>query len=491
MQISREHRMVTRIQILLLTLFLACHITFNSHANNLKTKDDFTAVNWQDIYTQMNVNHKSIPQTIAVFEQNYLKASNVDSGDRDGNGDEFGTSIAIDGDTLVVGAKFEDGNNDDTLSSGAAYVFVKSNNIWVEQAYLTASNAINDSQFGIAVGISGNTIVVGSHKEDTTATDSGAVYVFTRSSNIWTEQTILKASNPGLNDNFGSSVDIDGDTIVAGAYLEDGADDGNEDDAGAAYVFVGSGNSWTQQEYLQADNLENGDNFGVSVSISNDTIVVGANSENGDDSGLQDDSGAAYVFTRAVTSWTQQDYLSASNAQDKDNFGISVAISADTIVVGAHLEDGLDNGSQDSSGAAYVFTRSGNFWNEQVKLKSDNTTASDLFGNSVAIDGDNIIVGAPNEGGDEGAAYLFTPDQNTWIQQSHLKASNSDAMDLFGLDVAISGNNLASSAPGEDSAFINNPNDNTFDAIGAGAVYVYSSLEILFSNGFESIVISQ
>ena len=152
MPISIEHHMVTRIQILMLTLFLACHITINSHANNLKTQDDFITVDWLSINNQINAKHKSTPQINLIFEQNYLKASNVDDGDRDGNGDEFGTSIAIDGDTLVVGAKFEDGDNDDTLSSGAAYVFVKSNNTWVEQAYLTASNAINDNQFGIAVG---------------------------------------------------------------------------------------------------------------------------------------------------------------------------------------------------------------------------------------------------------------------------------------------------------------------------------------------------
>lgn len=435
----------------------------------------------------------------AAFAQNYLKASNVDAGDRDGNGDTFGSSVAINGDTLVIGARLEDGNNDDTLSSGAVYVFIKVNGQWVEQAYLTASNSSNDLRFGQSVAISGDTLIVGAHLEDTSANDSGAVYVFTRSSNIWTEQTILKASNPANGDNFGYSVDINGNSIVVGAYTEDGADNGTQDDAGAAYVFTGSGAIWSEQAYLQASNIGSGDNFGISVAINSDTVVVGASSENGADNGMQDDVGAAYVFVRSGVNWSQQAFLGASNTQAKDNFGISVDISGDSIVVGAFLEDGIDNGTQDNSGAAYVFTRTGVSWSEQALLKSFNVGTDDSFGNAVSIDGETILVGAIFEDGDgingvdnnatenSGAAYLFTRSMNTWTQQSYIKASNTDIQDEFGHAVALSGNNIIVSAPGEDSALINDPNDNTLASatFGAGAAYAFNTTDLIFSNGFE------
>jgi hypothetical protein len=470
--------MFTRAHILLILTLAILSVTFTTQAKEPLLNAD-----------------KSLSQSNGALIQNYLKASNVDAGDRDGNGDTFGSSVAIDGDTLVIGAILEDGNNDDTLSSGAVYVFIKVNNLWVEQAYLTASNSTNDLQFGQTVAISGDTLIVGSHLEDTGASNSGAVYVFTRSSNVWTEQTILKASNPGDGDNFGYSVDIDGNYIVVGAYTEDGDDNNTQDDAGAAYVFTGSGNNWSEQAYLQASNIGSSDNFGISVAIANDTLVVGASSENGADNGLQDDVGAAYVFVRSGSNWSQQDFLGASNAQAKDNFGISVDISGNTIVVGAYLEDGLDNGSQDNSGAAYVFTRTGVIWSEQERLKSFNVDAEDLFGNAVGIDGDKIIVGALFEDGDNnatansGAAYLFTRSNNTWAQQSYIKAANADNQDELGHGVALSGDTIIVTAPGEDSALTNDPSDNTLAAatFGAGAGYVFTPAppDLLFSDGFE------
>jgi hypothetical protein len=472
----------------LLTLFSALSI----HANEAQSNTDISEAEWQDIYSQMYENKKAIPSTTASqLGQSYLKASNVDAGDRDGNGDGFGSSVAIDGQTLVIGAKFEDGDMDNTLSSGAAYVFIKTNGTWTEQAYLTASNATNSDEFGQSVAISGDTIVVGSPFEDSNTSSSGAVYVFTRSSNNWTEQTILKASNPGIDESFGYSVDIDGNFIVVGAYTENGADNGMQDDAGAAYVFTGSGANWSEQAYLQANNIGSGDNFGVSVAIDNDTIVIGADEESGADNNLENGIGAAYVFIRSGANWTEQQSLSAANGAAKDNFGISVDISGESIVVGALQEGG--------SGAAYVFTRTGVSWSEQAKLKSLNAGADDAFGNVVTIDGDSIVVGANFEDGDgvagldnnletdSGAAYLFTRSNTSWTQQSYLKASNTDNLDEFGTAVALSGTNILVSAPGEDSAFINNQSDNTFDSVifGAGAAYVFDTSILIFSDGFE------
>jgi hypothetical protein len=194
------------------------------------------------------------------------------------------------------------------------------------------SNTTSSNTFGFAVSTSGDAIVVGDHLDDNSGSDSGAAYVFVRDGTSWTQQAYLKASNAGEDDYFGYSVSISGDTIVVGAYQEDSNATGvdgtqNNDpytsfDSGAAYVFVRDGTMWTQQAYLKASNIGKQYSFGWSVSISGNTIVVGAPKENAGATG----SGAAYVFVRDGTSWTQQTHLKASNAGISDAFGISVGI---------------------------------------------------------------------------------------------------------------------------------------------------------------------
>ncbi len=334
------------------------------------------------------------PVTIDPFVQEaYLKASNT------GGADWFGTSVAVDGDTVVVGAYFEDSNatgvngpnNNLAETSGAAYVFVRTGTTWTQQAYLKASNTGGGDWFGTSVAVDGDTVVVGARGEGSNATGvdgpnnnlaatSGAAYVFVRSVTTWTQQAYLKASNTDANDQFGWSVAVDGDgnTVVVGARGEDSnatGVDGNEVDnsagnSGAAYVFERSVTTWTQQAYLKASNTDANDQFGWSVAVDGNTVVVGARLEdsnatgvNGPNNNLAATSGAAYVFVRSVTTWTQQAYLKASNTGFFDEFGFSVAVAGDTVVVGARLEDSSATGvngdeadnSVNDSGAAYVF----------------------------------------------------------------------------------------------------------------------------------------
>ena len=235
------------------------------------------------------------------------------------------------------------------------------------------------------------------------------------------QQAYLKASNTGASDFFGASVAISGNTVVVGAFGEDSAAtgvNGNQAnnsaiDSGAAYVFVRSGSTWTQQAYLKASNTGASDFFGASVAISGDTMVVGAYDEDSAATGVNGnqannsavDSGAAYVFVRSGTTWTQQAYLKASNTGVSDLFGNSVAISGDTLVIGAYTEDSAATGvngnqadnSAFASGAAYVFVRSGSTWSQQAYLKASNTGPNDLFGASVAISGNTVVVGAFGE----------------------------------------------------------------------------------------------
>ncbi len=464
------------------------------------------------------------PLTIdPLFQQQaYLKASNAETDDR------FGYSVAAYGDTLVVSARNEEGNSSSTVGmtnnlsthAGAVYVFIRSGTTWNQQAYLKASNAGGGDVFGSSVAIFGDTLVVGAPGEDgdssstvsspnNSASDAGAAYVFTRSGSTWSQQAYLKASNAGVGDSFGTSVAISGDTVVVGSYREDGdsnstvgTPNNSADAAGAAYVFTRSGSTWSQQAYLKASNTETNDWFGYSVGVSGDTVIVGAHREDGDSSSTvsspnnsASDAGAVYVFTRSGSTWSQQAYLKANNAESYDNFGYSVDVSADTIVVGANGEDGDNsstagspNNSASDAGAAYIFTRSGSTWSQQSYLKSTNTDTIDTFGGSVVISGNTVVVGAIREDGDSnstvgtpnnstsnaGAAYIFNRYGNTWVQQTYLKASNTDVNDGFGYSVAISDDTVLVGAVFEDgnsSSTVGSPNNS---ASSAGAAYVFN-----------------
>jgi hypothetical protein len=247
--------------------------------------------------------------------------------------------------------------------------------------------------------------------------------------------------------------------------------DPDAEDSGAVYVFVRNETTWTQQAYLKTRNPSKQDFFGCSVSISEDTIVVGAYLEDSNATGVNGDesnddangSGAAYVFVRQGTSWTQQAYLKANNTRAYDYFGCSVSISGDTIVVGAYKEDSnatgvngnLDNDGVSNSGAAYVFIREGNTWMQQTYLKASNTEEDDKFGWSVSISGGIIVVGAPyedsnttgmngdqsdNHAGESGAAYVFMKDcaNDVWSQQAYLKSNDIINGAQFGVGVTIS-----------------------------------------------------
>ncbi|MEK6281236.1 MAG: FG-GAP repeat protein [Acidobacteriota bacterium] len=338
-------------------------------------------------------------------QQAYLKPATVGTSQAV---DLFGISVSISGDTVVVGAQQEDSSttgvnstpNESGGESGAAYVFTRNAGVWTQQAYLKPA-AVGVTQeldfFGTSVAVAGDTVVVGANGESSSTTGvnsspddnallAGAAYVFTRSAGVWTQQAYLKPAAVGdFQDfeNFGLSVAVSGETVVVGAFLENSSTTGvnsppddNAQFAGAAYVFTRSGGVWTQQAYLKpaaVGTTQAGDNFGFSVAISGDTVVVGAQQEDSSTTGVNStanesatDSGAAYVFTRSAGVWTQQAYLkpaAVGTAQIRDNFAIAVAVSGDTVVVGAPFEDSNTTGvnstpseSATDSGAAYVFT---------------------------------------------------------------------------------------------------------------------------------------
>ena len=410
-------------------------------------------------------------------QEAYVKASNCQASDY------FGTTIDINGDILVVGAPGEDSwqtfitseSNPDNYesASGAVYVYRRTGNEWAQEAFIKASNAESFDQFGYAVALDGDTIVVSAMYEDSNQTIitngtgssndnsaqySGAIYVYRKTSGSWTQEAYIKASNAEKDDQFGTSLSVNEDTIAVGARREDSnqttitngtgsSSDNSASDTGAIYVYRRTGTTWVQEAYIKASNGEGGDLFGSNVDIHGDTIVVGnylddssqTTITNGTGSSSDNnaaESGAVYVYRRTGSTWTQEAYIKAVNAESKDGFGKSVAISGETLVVGAYREDGVQR----------------------------------TITNGSVISGDN-------DGANSGAAYVYKRTGTTWVQQAYIKASNADIGDYFGGSVAIDNNTIIASALWEDSGetTITNGSDitNDYSASAAGAAYIF------------------
>jgi hypothetical protein len=334
--------------------------------------------------------------------------------------DFFGGSVAIYKGTAVVGAPLENSE------AGAAYVFVRSGTGWSQQAKLTPSHRAANDLFGDSVAIFGSTVIVGAPGDDR----SGAAYVFVRSGSAWSRQAKLTAPHGLPSEEFGQSVAISGCTAVVGAF-------GKNHLTGAAFVFVRSGTAWSQQNRLTASDGAEGDNFGVSVAISGSTAVVGADTKNSN-------TGAAYVFVRSGKGWSQQAELTAADAAAGDEFGYSVAISGSTAVIGAPLK-------YNQAGAAYVFVRSGTSWSQQAELTDSHGLPSEEFGQSVAISGCTAVVGALGKNESTGAAFVFARSGTAWAQQAKLTALDAAFGDEFGTSVAISGSTAVIGAPDKNN----------------------------------------
>ncbi|KJZ08194.1 hypothetical protein TW85_23885 [Marinomonas sp. S3726] len=406
--------------------------------------------------------------------------------------------------------------------------------------YFKASNADSFDSFGdsIALSADGKTLAVGAAHEDSLATGiasnqadnsaetAGAVYIFSLSNNIWTQQAYIKASNTDYSDYFGSSLALsfDGNTLAVGSYAEDSNATGvNGDQAnnsfqnsGAVYVYTRDNSfNWAQQAYIKASNTGRTDFFSKSISLSADgnTLAVSAQNEGSNATGINGDqfnnnefySGAVYVYIRDNTeTWSQQAYIKASNTKYSSYFGNSVSLSLDgnTLAVGS-LEESSNatgiNGDQNNydaseSGAVYVFTRSNSVWSQQAYLKANNTDAFDYFGYQVALskNGNTLAVSAHredsnsvgingdhsnNDAVDSGAVYIFTRNNTSWIQEAYIKASNTGSVDLFGISLALSsnGNTLAVGALNEDSNSIGiNGGQADSNESDTGAVYTFT-----------------
>jgi hypothetical protein len=386
-----------------------------------------------------------------ITEDKILSAS--DKADND----YFGWSVAVSGDTIVVGAPFAASGG---TSRGQAYVFSRNQggaDTWGQVKNLSASDKADNEYFGYAVAVSGDTVVVGAPYANSGGTDRGQAYIFSRNqggTDFWGEVKILSASDKADNEYFGYAVAVSGDTIVVGARYD--ASGGPQ--RGQAYVFSrnqGGTNFWGEVKILSASDEADFNYFGYSVAVSGDTVVVGASAA---DSGCTD-CGQAYVFSRnqgGTNFWGEVKVLSASDEADFNFFGWSVAVSGDTVVVGAPY---ADSGWTDR-GLTYVFSRNQggtNAWGEVKILSASDKANNNYFGYSVAVSGDTVVVGASaaaSGGTYRGQAYVFSRNQggtDYWGEVKILSASDKADYNKFGESVAFDGDTVVVGASGANS----------------------------------------
>lgn len=342
----------------------------------------------------------------------------------------FGYVLALDGDTAAVGPDLH-GNR------GVVEVFVSRGTLWSGQATVTANDGAALDGFGAALALDGDTLVVGASSAVIDGVATGAAYVFVRQGTTWSQQQKLVASDRMLSDSFGYSVAIDGDTVVAGAAFG-----GGFGHPGAAYVFTRSGTTWTEQSKLTAsDGQSVPELFGNAVDVEGDTIAVGA---------VFDDifRGAVYVFARSGTTWNETAKLVASDATVSEAFGVDLDLSGDTLLVG-DPQQGIF-----AVGAAYVFVRNGSGWTEQAKLVSSDGLTYVRFGQRVALRGDTAVVAA-RDADQMGAVYVYERRGAIWTQSQKLGASDAARDDDFGRSVELDGDHLAVGAPLDEGAVLN------------------------------------
>jgi hypothetical protein len=381
-----------------------------------------------------------------------VKITSSDAADSD----NFGYAVAVDGNYAIVGSPGANGAGTDR---GQAYLFLKTQggtDVWGEVKVLVAGDAGDGDFFGVAVDISGDYAVVGAGAENGTGTDQGAAYVFYRNqggTDNWGQVKKLTAADRADSDGFGYSVAIDGDTVIVGADGEDGAGT----DRGAAYIFLkdeGGADNWGQVIKLTASDATDVSLFAFRVALDGDIALVGSPRTDGGGA----DRGAAYLFARdfgGVGAWGEVKKLTPNAPTDDSWFGNAVAIEGSLAVVGEAWSDGTGT----NRGAAYVFGRDEggvDNWGEIKRLSASDAQDGAFFGYSVSLSGTNVTVGSPwspGGGTERGQFYLFSKDEggpDSWGEVQRFRSSDAQNEDWFGFSLSIYGSYLLSGAIGED-----------------------------------------
>ncbi len=364
------------------------------------------------------------PEPIAWSDEQRLEAG--DAAERD----QLGYAASLGADRAVLGAY------GDNSYRGAAYVFVRDGTSFSEEQKLVAADGASDDQLGFAVALAGDRTLIGAPGDDTAR---GSALVFVRRGASWSEEQKLVATDRAESARFGWSVSLGDGRALVGASGSDGA-------RGAAYVFVRSESSWSGEQKLVASDGAIGDQLGYSVSFGDDRVLVGAPANDGA-------RGAAYVFVRHGSSWSEEQKLVASDAEENDLFGVAVSLAGDRALVGAYFDD-------ERRGAVYVFERSSGAWTEAQKLVASDAAAGYRFGNAVSLVTDFALIGAYGHSAGRGAAYVFARNDGPFVEEAKLVASDGIDNDLFGWSVSLAGDRALVGAYYDDNL--------------RGAAYVFS-----------------
>ena len=480
-------------------------------------------------------NFYSTTAQVGWYQEAYIKAVNADTGMVP---DYFGYSVSISGDTLAVGAYGESSNeqtitngvtasSDNSYSaSGAVYVYKRTGVNWKQQAYIKAVNNHSGQYLGHSLFLNEDTLAVSSPKEsgnqttitngptatsDTSIANSGAVYIYKRTAEIWEQEAYIKAVNGETNDEFGTSLALSGNYLAVGVPKEasnetvitNGATasgDNTAPESGAVYIYTRSGSTWEQQAYIKAVNANNYDNFGQSVALDGETLAVGApreastetiiiNGETASVDNMGNNVGATFVYQRTGSTWKQQAYL--KHAHNPGYYhGQKLSLSGDTLAVA--------DGTPSYNGSVLIYQRTGSTWAEEAYLSALIPDADDGFGMAMSISGNTLVIGASGEDSDQttiinnsygqlasnlksnsGATYVYKRSGTNWEQEAYIKAINSDTNDSFGSSVSLSGDTIVVGAHQESNnqnTITNGPTaswDNTNGLINSGAVYIY------------------
>ena len=309
----------------------------------------------------------------------------------------YGHAVAISGDTIIIGAP----GGPTQFGPGVAYVYVRSNGAWTLQQRILAADGSNSDQFGYAVAISGDTVLIGAPSDAPgTPYGQGSVYVYTRTGEIWSLQTKLVEPVPVVANYFGAAVALHDDTALIGVSA-------SQSYRGAAYVFARDNGVWTQQAHLTVADGEAFDQFGAAVGVHGDTAVVGAFVDRVDG---QQWRGSAHVFTRTGGAWSPQTQLFLEDSGASPQFGLGVAIENDALMIGARH----GNAAANRQGLVAHYQREAGSWILKQKVHASDGAQDDVFGHAVAISGDNLVVGAYTDeptgmpgNTDSGSVYFF------------------------------------------------------------------------------------
>ena len=349
--------------------------------------------------------------------------------------DKFGDALAIDGDIAIVAARLADTA---ATNGGAAYVFERTASGWVQVQVLIPSDPGAQDMFGWAVDLEGDMAVVSAPRNDDAGENSGAAYVFENTGSTWVETAKLRASDEGPVAKFGKSVFLSGGRLIVGAPGTTGA----AVSSGAAYIFEHDGTTWSEIARLEASDAAANDSFGQALAISGFIAVVGAPRD--EDFGTS--TGSAYVFELIGTSWVETAKLLASDAGALAAFGSTVTAKDETLIIGAMFAPVLG----EPLGAAYVFERTGTVWVETQQIRASTGFGFQEFGGSLALYFDRLLVGAPAvsfPGGTSGSVYVFEREASGWVETRELQPVVPMASDIFGWAVSISGDDVLVGTP--------------------------------------------